>query len=42
MRMGALHLVPDAIARAEAQRNNPGQTVDVPAWKVRVLGELSL
>ncbi|KAF8062716.1 hypothetical protein HT031_004046 [Scenedesmus sp. PABB004] len=35
VRMGMLPVVPDAIARADARRASPGQTVDVPAWKVR-------
>jgi hypothetical protein len=33
--MGALLLVPEAVARAEALRGNVGQTVDMPSWKVR-------
>lgn len=33
VRMGALLLVPDAVARAEVLRSNVGQTVDMPSWK---------
>lgn len=39
--MGALLLVPEAIARAEALRNNAGQTVDMPTWKVGPQGACS-
>eukprot|EP00878_Enallax_costatus_P030698 GHUV01033475.1.p1 GENE.GHUV01033475.1~~GHUV01033475.1.p1 ORF type:complete len:1023 (+),score=330.57 GHUV01033475.1:219-3287(+) len=33
VRMGMLPVVPEAIARAEARREQPGKTVDMPTWK---------
>jgi hypothetical protein len=36
IRGGMLPVVPEAIARAEARRSNPGQTVDMPTWEVCV------